>query len=44
VNTFELGDHMSEDDGGAEYEPRCKVAVQPWTLILLLRTAWRPKP
>jgi len=35
---------MSEDDGGEEYDAGAKIQVQPWTLVLLERTAWRSKP
>ena len=44
INTFEDADHMSEEDGGEEYDPGAKLHVQPWTLVLLERTAWRPNP
>jgi isoamylase len=44
IDTAEPVDHMSEDDGGAEYEPGQVVPVEAWTLVLLQRTAWRPKP
>jgi glycogen operon protein len=44
VNTFEEGDHMSEEDGGDEYDAGARLQVQPWTLVLLERTAWRARP
>ena len=44
IDTAASEDHMSEDDGGAEYEPGNNVMVEAWSLVLLERTAWRPKP
>ena len=44
LDTHEHVDHMSEDDGGPMYEAGAVVDVQPWTLVLLLRTSWRPRP
>jgi glycogen operon protein len=44
INTYEAEDHMSEEDGGAEFDADARMEVQPWTLVLLQRTAWRAKP
>jgi isoamylase len=44
INTFEESDHMSEEDGGEQFEAYAKLQVQPWTLMLLQRIAWRPNP
>ena len=44
INTYEDGDHMSEEDGGTMYEAGAVLEVEPWTLVLLLRTSWRPRP
>ncbi len=44
IDTFQDIDRMSEDDGGAEHEAGATVAVNAWTLVLLQRTAWRPRP
>jgi isoamylase len=44
INTYEECDHMSEEDGGEQYEAGAKIQVQPWTLVLLERIAWRSKP
>jgi isoamylase len=44
IDTAEAVDHLSEDDGGPVYEPGNAVIVKAWSMVLLLRTAWRPKP
>ena len=44
INTYEDSDHMAEEDGGEEFDAGAKLLVQAWTVVLLERTAWRPKP
>ena len=44
VNTYETRDHLFDEDGGAEYDLGVRIEVQPWTLVLLRRTAWRARP
>ncbi len=44
LNTYEDTDHMSEDDGGEEFNASEEIEVPPWTLILLKRTGWRARP
>ncbi len=44
LNTYEDTDHMSEDDGGEEFNASEEIEVPSWTLILLKRTGWRAKP
>ena len=40
LNTYEAGDHMSEEDGSNELGAGQTLRVQPWSLVLLRRTAW----
>ncbi|MDQ3486664.1 MAG: glycogen debranching protein GlgX [Acidobacteriota bacterium] len=44
LNTYEDTDHMSEDDGGEEFNASEEIEVPAWTLILLKRTGWRARP
>jgi len=44
LNTYEDTDHLSEEEGGEEFGAGEEIEVPPWTLILLKRTGWRPKP
>ena len=40
LNTAEDVDHMTEDEQLVELEAHGKISVQPWSLVLLRRTAW----
>jgi hypothetical protein len=44
IDTFNVEDAVFDEDEGAVYEAGATVMVQPWSLLLLLRTGWRPKP
>jgi hypothetical protein len=44
LNTSEAEDHLQDECGGPEYGVADQVPVPAWTLILLKRIAWRPRP
>ena len=40
LNTYERGDHMSEEDGANELGAGQAFTVQSWSLVLFRRTGW----
>jgi glycogen operon protein len=44
IDTFNVEDAVFDEDEGAVYEAGATVIVQPWSLLLLLRTGWRSRP
>jgi glycogen operon protein len=44
IDTLNDADPVADEDEGAFYDSSAKIMVQAWSLVLLRRTAWRPKP
>jgi glycogen operon protein len=44
IDTLNAADPIADEDEGAVYQASDTVRVHAWSLVLLRRTAWRPKP